>query len=110
MEYAVIVERKNGIYKAVIPNLPALSAEGASSDEAVRNVQQVARDYLATVEIRKIQLELPQPYSTAQDWIAAAGIFSPEDELYQQYRAEIESERNRQYEEANREMNQAESE
>ncbi len=56
MEYPVIVERKNGIFKALIPDLPSLSTEGASSDEAVFNVQRVAKEYLATVELRKIQI------------------------------------------------------
>ena len=109
MEYPVIVERKNGIYKALIPDLPALSAEGASSDEAVFNVQRAAKEYLATVELRKIQIELPQNFSTARDWIEAAGIFSPDDELYKQHWAEIEAERKRQYEEANRAIDAAES-
>ena len=113
MEYPVIVERKNGIYKALIPDLPALSAEGASSDEAVFNVQRAAKEYLATVELRKIQielpLELPQNFSTARDWIEAGGIFSPDDELYKQHWAEIEAERKRQYEEANRAIDAAES-
>ena len=93
----------------MIPDLPALSAEGASSDEAVFNVQRAAKEYLATVELRKIQIELPQNFSTARDWIEAAGIFSPDDELYKQHWAEIEAERKRQYEEANRAIDAAES-
>jgi predicted RNase H-like HicB family nuclease len=76
MEYAVIVERKNGIYKARIPNLPDLSAEGSTSDEAVLNVQCAARNYLARVEVRTIQVPTPeiqfQKYSTARDWIEAS--------------------------------------
>jgi predicted RNase H-like HicB family nuclease len=110
MEYPVIVERKNGTYKAIIPDLLALSAEGTSSDEAVHNVQRAAREYLATVELRKIQLEPPHGYSTAKDWLKVAGTFSPDDELYQQYLAEIEAERKRQYEEVNRAMDAAKSE
>lgn len=110
MEYPVIVERKNGSYKAIIPDLLALSAEGASSDEAVRNVQRAAREYLATVELRNIQVESPHGYSTAQDWLRVAGTFSPDDELYQQYRAEIEAERKRQYAEVNREIDAADAE
>lgn len=111
MEYPVIVERKNGVYKALIPDLSDLSAEGSTSDEAVQNVQRAAEVYLSNVELRTIQVRIPSApstrFSTAQDWIEAAGIFSPDDELYQQYRAEIEAERKRQYEEAAREIDEA---
>ena len=51
----------------------------------------------------------PRRYSTAQDWLEVAGIFSPDDELYQQYLTEIAVERKRQYEEANSEADAAES-
>ncbi len=108
MEYPVIVERKNGIYKALIPDLSDLSAEGSTSDEAVQNVQRAAEAYLSRVELRTLHLPVqPKRFSTAQDWINAAGIFSPEDKLYQEYRAEIEAERKRQYEEAAHEMNES---
>lgn len=100
MEYSVIVERNNGVYKALIPELPALSAEGRSSDEAVRNVRQAAQDYLATVEIRKIHVDIPQRYSTARDWIEAAEAFAGDEEALREHFAEIEAERQRQREEA----------
>ena len=37
MEYAVLVERKNEIWCAIIPTLSDLSAKGASYEEAVQN-------------------------------------------------------------------------
>ena len=47
MEYPVIVEQKNGVWRAVIPVLADLSAEGASRDEAMKNAQRAAEDYLS---------------------------------------------------------------
>lgn len=106
MEYAVIVERKNGIYKALIPNLLDLSAEGSTSDEAVLNVQCAAKNYLAQVEMRTIQVPIPeiqlQRYSTARDWIEAAEAFIGDEKAIREHFAEIEAERQRQREEAQR--------
>jgi len=39
VEYPVIVEQRNGVWRAVIPALSDLSAEGASRDEAMENAQ-----------------------------------------------------------------------
>jgi len=46
MEYPVIVEQKNGIWRAVIPALADLSVEGASHDEAMKNAQRAAEDLM----------------------------------------------------------------
>src|SRR5262245_23349786 len=53
MEYPVIIEQKNDVYRAVIPTLADLSAEGQSPDEAVEKVQQAAEADLAAVEHHK---------------------------------------------------------
>ena len=104
MEYPVIVERKNGIYKALIPDLSDLSAEGDTSDEAVRNVQRAAEVYLSKVEVRTIRIQMPlaqpQRYSTAQDWLEAAKVFEGDEEALREHFAEIEAERQRQREKA----------
>jgi predicted RNase H-like HicB family nuclease len=106
MEYPVIVERNNGIFKARIPNLPDLSAEGSTSDEAVLNVQYAARNYLARVEMRMIQVPTPEiqlhKYSTARDWIEASEAFIGDEDAIREHFAEIEAERQRQREEAQR--------
>lgn len=106
MEYPVIVERKNGIYKALIPALSDLSAEGSTSDEAVFNVQCAAKAYLARVEMRTIQVQSstvqPLQYSTARDWIEAAEAFVGDEEAIRGHFAEIEAERQHQREEAHR--------
>jgi predicted RNase H-like HicB family nuclease len=100
MEYPVIVEKNNGVYRALIPALADLSAEGLSPDEAVQNVQQAAEIYLATVELRTIKLEVPgitrQPCSTAQDWLGALKLFEGDEKALREHFAEIEQERQRQ--------------
>jgi predicted RNase H-like HicB family nuclease len=58
MDYPVIVERKNGIWRAFIPVLSGLAGEGRSRDEAVRNAQRAAEDYLASVELTTISVPL----------------------------------------------------
>jgi predicted RNase H-like HicB family nuclease len=106
LEYPVIVENKNGVYRALIPALADLSAEGPSPDEAVQNVQQAAEAYLATVEFRTIRIETPRrltpPYSTAQDWLEAVSVFEGDEEALREHFAEIEAERQRQRDEADR--------
>ncbi len=107
MEYPVIIEQKNGVYRALIPSLADLSAEGQSPDEAVQKVQQAAEAYLAAVEFRTIRIETPARHatlhhSTARDWIEAVRIFEGDDEALREHFAEIEAERQRQREEANR--------
>jgi predicted RNase H-like HicB family nuclease len=101
MEYPVIVERRNGAYRALIPALGELSAEAPSPDEAVQKVRHAAEAYLATVELRTIKLETPQVrfYSTAQDWLAAVKVFEGDEDALREHFAEIESERKRQRDE-----------
>lgn len=104
MEYPVIIEQKNGVYRAVIPTLADLSAEGQSPDEAVEKVQQAAEAYLAAVEVRTIRIEGSGPqatpsYSTARDWLDAVKVFEGDEEAIVEHFAEIQAERKRQREE-----------
>lgn len=108
MEYPVIVEPRNGLYRALIPALADLSAEGQSPDDACQKVQQAAEAYLAAVEFRTIHLDIPAPpmlphYSTAQDWLVAANVFAGDEAALAEHFAEIEAERQRQREAANAE-------
>ena len=106
MEYPVIVEQKNGIYRALIPALADLAAEGSSSDEAVQNVQSAAEKYLAGVELRTINLDMParriSRLPTAKDWLEAVKVFEGDEEALREHFAEIEAERLRQRAEAER--------
>jgi predicted RNase H-like HicB family nuclease len=107
MEYPVIVEQKNGVYRALIPALADLSAEAQSPDEAVAKVREAAEAYLATVEIRTIKLPMPARqtiprYSTARDWLEAVDVFEGDEEALAEHFAEIEAERQRHRDEAGR--------
>jgi len=99
MEYPVIVEKNNGVYRALIPTLAHLSAEGLSPDEAVQKVREAAEAYLATVELRTIDIRAPkippQPYSTAQDWLVALKVFEGDESALNEHFVEIEDERKR---------------
>jgi predicted RNase H-like HicB family nuclease len=106
MEYPVIVENNNGVYRALIPALADLSAEGQSPDEAVLKVQEAAEAYLAEVELRTIKVETPvrggRRYATAQEWLEAVKVFEGDEEALREHFAEIEAQRQRQREEAER--------
>ncbi len=113
MTYSVIIERKNGIYRAIIPALANLSAEGDSRDNAIDKVRQAAKLYLSEVEMTTIDLDTPtgQPLrkTSPQAWIEAAGIWGEEDqEALQEYNAEIVALKQRQREAAEREADEAE--
>lgn len=111
MEYSVIIEHDNGIYRALIPALPDLMAEGNSRDEAVRNVWAAAEVYLSKVEVTTIEVELPpqrlQPDSP-KAWLAAAGMFKGDEEAMMQHIEEIYAERRRERDEMEREIDEAE--
>lgn len=106
MEYPVIVEKSNGAFRALIPALADLTAEGHSPDEAVRNVQSAAEKYLDSVELRTINLKTPirqtSRFSTARDWLEAVKVFEGDEEALREHFAEIEAERLRQRTEAER--------
>ena len=108
MEYPVIVEQKNGVYRALVPALADLSAEATSSDEAVRKVQAAAEAYLSVVEFRTIKVQTPawqttSHPSTARDWLEAVEVFAGDEAALREHFAELEIERLRQREEAHRE-------
>jgi predicted RNase H-like HicB family nuclease len=56
MEYPVIVEQHNGVWRAVIPALSDLTAEGSSYDEAVHNARHAAEVFLSKVRVTTIEL------------------------------------------------------
>ena len=115
MKYPVLVERKNGHWRAVIPALAGLSAEGTTCDEAVVNAQMAAETWLSNVVVRTINLKaaaLQNPeFSTAQDWVEAvraAPEIDDNDELYQQYLADLDAKKQQQRAEAEREAERTE--
>jgi len=112
MEYLVIVEQENGVYRARIPNFPDLTAEGTTRDEAVRNVERAVQNYLAGFEVTTIRVDVPvreaRRYSTAQDVLRAAGKFKGDEEAMLQHIEEIYAERRRQRDEVEREIDEEE--
>ncbi len=106
MEYPVIVQQKNGIWRAFIPALADLSAEGASLDEAVRNAQRAAEEYLSKVEVKTIDVKLPfeqrlRPDSP-QALLKALEAYTGDEEALREHFAQIARERQREREDAER--------
>ena len=104
MEYAVLIERKKEGWRAFIPALADLGAEGGSRDEAVRNVQQAAEAYLASVEVTTIKVNLPQEPSrrpgSPRTLLRALEVFAGDEEALQEHFEDIARERRRQRVEA----------
>jgi predicted RNase H-like HicB family nuclease len=103
MQYPVIIEHNNGVFRAIIPALPALSAEGASREEAVANAQRAVDTYLAQVEVATIEINLPQEQwprpGTPEAWLKAVEPFVGDEEAIREHFAEIAAERQREREE-----------
>ena len=103
MNYSIIIEPHNGAYRALIPTLPNLSAEGISRDDALRKARTAAETYLAGVEVIEVAKETSDlRVSGAQAWLRTEPLF-PDDELFRQHLAEIDAEKELQRQEAERE-------
>jgi predicted RNase H-like HicB family nuclease len=104
MEYSVLVEQKNGVWRAFIPALADLGAEGASRDKAMHNVQRVAEAYLSSVEVTTIKINLPQEPSgqpgSPLALLRALEAFAGDEEAVREHFEELARERQRQREEA----------
>lgn len=106
MEYPVIVEQKNGVWRAVIPTLSDLSVEGASYDEAVQKARQAAEVFLSKVMITTIELNGPNQElrrGSPKSVLKSAGKFKGDKEAMRLHIEEIYAQRKRQREEAERE-------
>jgi predicted RNase H-like HicB family nuclease len=107
--FDVIIERQNGHYRATVPVLPGVAAEAASRNEALTLVWQAAEDYLEQVEVATIEVEISaeclRPGSPQAVLRAAAECrVDPNDELYQEYVANLEAEKRQQRQTAEREV------
>lgn len=112
MQYSVIVENKNGTWRAFIPALAAIAAEGISKDEAINNAKKAAEDYLSSVEVTTIEINSPQEQAlregSPQAFLQAVGLFAGDEEAMREHIEEIYAERRRQREEVERELDMAE--
>ena len=104
MEYAVLIERKKEGWRAFIPALADLGAEGGSRDEAVQNVQRAAEAYLSAVEVTTIKVTLPQESSrrlgSPRTLLRALEAFAGDEEALHEHFEEIARERQKQRAEA----------
>src|SRR5437588_13024462 len=111
MQYPVIVEQKNGLWRAVIPALADLSAEGQTRDEAMRNAQHAAEAYLSKVEVTTIEVGIglqPLRPGSPQAVLASAGKFKGDEEAMCGHIEEIYAEGRRQREAVEREIDEEE--
>ncbi len=112
MELPVIIENKGSVWRASIPMLGGLSAEGRSRDEALHKIWQALWSYLAKVEVVTIEVQLP-PHrlrpGSKQAVLRAAGKFAGDEEAMLKHIEEIYAERRRQREEVERELDLAEA-
>jgi len=100
VEYPVIVERKNGVWRVFIPALAGLSGEGRSRDEALENAQRAAENYLASVELTTISVQAPrellQRSGSPFALLKALEVFTGDEEALREHYDEIAAERQRQ--------------
>ena len=104
MDYPVIVEKRNGVWRAVIPALSDLTAEGPSRDEAMRNAKQAAEDYLSKVEVATITVPAPQEQApqagSPRALLKELEAFSGDEDALREHFDEIMKAREQQREEA----------
>lgn len=104
MKYPLFVEQKNGVWRASIPALAGLSAEGVSREEAVQNARRAAGEYLSKVEVTTVDIDLPferglRPDSP-QALLKALEAFSGDAEALREHFDQIARERQRERDEA----------
>ncbi len=106
MEYPLFLERKNGIWRAFIPALAGLSAEGTSREEAVRNAQRAAEEYLTRVEVTTVEVKLSTENELRPDspqaLLRALEAFSGDGDAMREHFEEIARERKRERDEVQR--------
>jgi predicted RNase H-like HicB family nuclease len=104
MEYTVLIARQPEGWRAFIPALANLGAEGGSRDEAVQNVQRAAEAYLSSVKVTTIKINLPQESSwrpgSPRTLLRALEVFTGDEEALQEHFEETARERQRQRAEA----------
>ena len=106
MEYPVLVGRRDGLWRAFIPALGDLAAEGASRDEAVRNARRAAEEFLSKFEITTIEVDTSQNSISRPDsalsLLGALEAFADDGDALREHFDQIAAERQCQREEARR--------
>ena len=108
MNYSRIIEPHNGAYRALIPTLPNLSAEGVSRDDALRKARTAAETYLAGVEVISVEAATKiisdQRPGSPQSVLQLAGKFNGDEAAMEEHLSEIYAERKIQREAAENEI------
>ncbi|MBC7819966.1 MAG: hypothetical protein IAG10_24040 [Planctomycetaceae bacterium] len=83
MDMTVFIEPQNGGFKASTSQPVTMEAEGASREEALQRLQELARTRLADGEV--VQVPLPNGQSS-HPWMKFAGVWKehPEFDQFQQ--------------------------
>jgi len=97
MQIPVLVERvPNNGFRAKAGEPLALCADGATPEEAVRNLRAVLDRHMAGKQLTSVDMAPDNP------WLAMAGMFDPSDPLIHEwkedmasYRQEVENDPNR---------------
>ena len=90
LTYYILVEtEEDGKVSATVWNLPECKGEGATREEALKNLSQSLIKRLEKVEIVEMELELPQP---EHPWMKFAGKYK-DDPQFDEMLAYIEADR-----------------
>ena len=88
MRYTVFLKQHNGQYTAVVPLLPACSAQARTREEVLQKVRVAIQETLAEMEITTVEVDVPTHPATSNPWLETAGMFK-DDPLFDEMLAEV---------------------
>jgi predicted RNase H-like HicB family nuclease len=88
MRYTVFLKQHDGQYTAVVPLLPACSAQGRTREEVLQNVQRAIEQTMSEMEITTVEVNVPSHPATSNPWLETAGMFK-DDPLFDEMLAEV---------------------
>jgi predicted RNase H-like HicB family nuclease len=92
MRYTVFLKQEQGQYSAVVPWLPACSAQGKTREEALQKLKQMIEGTLADMEITSLEVDIPDQSTSGNPWFDTAGMFA-DDPLFDKMLSEVMSDR-----------------
>ena len=66
MEYPALIDGEDGAYGVVFPDITGVAAMGRTVGEALRNAEDVLRDYAVETEIDGEELTRPSPMQSVE--------------------------------------------
>lgn len=66
MEYPALIDGEDGAYGVVFPDIPGVAAMGSTVEEALRNAEDVLRDYAVETEIDGEELASPSTFESVE--------------------------------------------